>query len=73
MQQQSRTVVQKWNQNQVHPRVIDAPNLPRDTGVMVNLVARPLLMPLALSCAVEKIMYSRGERVFVLEYYFASK
>jgi hypothetical protein len=33
----------KWNQKQVHPCVIDSPNLPRATRVTVTLVARPLL------------------------------
>jgi hypothetical protein len=37
----------KWNQKQVHPRVIDSPNLPRDTRVKVTLVARTLPTPVA--------------------------
>jgi hypothetical protein len=40
-------MVQKLNQKQVHPRVIDSPNLPRDTRVKITLVARPLLTPVA--------------------------
>jgi hypothetical protein len=46
-QQQPRITVQKWNQKQVHPRVIDSPSLSRDTRVKVILVARPLLTPAA--------------------------
>jgi hypothetical protein len=37
--------VQKWNQKQVHPCVIDCPSLPCDPWVEVTLVARPLLSP----------------------------
>jgi hypothetical protein len=36
---------------QVHPRVIDSPNLHPDTRVKVTLVARPLLTPVAQNCA----------------------
>jgi hypothetical protein len=56
------------------PRVIDSPNLPRDTQVKVTLVSRPLLTPVARkSCAGVNMVYSRAERVFILEHYFASK
>jgi hypothetical protein len=41
-QQRSRTTIEKFYQKQVHPRVIDSPNLPRDTRVKVTLVSRPL-------------------------------
>jgi hypothetical protein len=41
---QSRTKVKKLNPKHVHPCVIDSP---RDTVVKVNLVARPLLTPVA--------------------------
>jgi hypothetical protein len=44
-------------------------SLSRDTRVMVTLVARPLLT----RCAHDNMMYSRTERVVILEQYFASK
>jgi hypothetical protein len=37
----------KLNQKQVHPRVIDSPNLPRDTRDNITLVAIPLLTSVA--------------------------
>jgi hypothetical protein len=70
---QSRTTVQKWNQKQVHPRVTDSPNLPHGTLVKVTLVARPLLTPVAQSCAGVNMVYSRAEHVLIPEHYFASK
>jgi hypothetical protein len=57
----------------VHPRIIDSPNLPRDTRVKVTLVARPLLKLIAKSYAGAIMVYSRAERVFILEHHFASK
>lgn len=39
---QSRTSVHKLNQNKVHRRVVDSPNLLHDTGVKVTLTDRPL-------------------------------
>lgn len=39
--------VKNWNQNEVNPRVIDSPYLPRDTRITVTLAVRPLLMPVA--------------------------
>jgi hypothetical protein len=41
-QQRSRTTVQKWNQIQVHPLVVDSPSLLRDTEVKVTLVNKPI-------------------------------
>jgi hypothetical protein len=60
---------QKLNEKQVHLNVIDSPNLTRDTRVKVTLVARPLFK----SCDGAKMVYSRAERVFILEHYFASR
>jgi hypothetical protein len=69
---ESHTTIQKWNQKQVHPRVILSPNLPQHSRVKVTIVARPLLTPIAQkSCRCEHGV-SRAERV-VLEHYFASK
>jgi hypothetical protein len=47
--------------------------MPRDNRVKINLVARQLLTPVARNCAGANMVYSRTERVFVLEHYFASK
>jgi hypothetical protein len=44
-----------------------------DTRVMATLVARPLLTPVAQKLCVTNIVYSRAERVFILEHYFAPK
>jgi hypothetical protein len=40
-------MAQKWIHRQLHPRVVDTPDLPCDTPVKVTLVARPLPMPVA--------------------------
>jgi hypothetical protein len=63
------------NNNHVlrYVQVHHSPNLPRDTRVKVTLVARPLLTPVAKKCAGANPVYSRAERVFILEHYFASK
>jgi hypothetical protein len=58
--QQLHTTAQQLNQNQVHPSVIDSPNFPRDTRFKVSLVSRPLLTPLAQSCAGSNMVYSRA-------------
>jgi hypothetical protein len=69
----SHPSAQKLYHKQVHPRVIDSPNL------TVTLESRsPLLLgrcsrQLRKSCAGANMMYSRAERVFILEHYFASK
>jgi hypothetical protein len=66
---QSRTEVQKWNRK----RVIDSPSTP------VTLESRsPWLLgrcsrQLRKRCARANMVYSRAERVFILEHYFASK
>jgi hypothetical protein len=71
-QKQSRTTVEKWNQKQVHPRVIQSPN-------PVTLDSRsPLLLgrcsrQLRQSCAGANMVYSRAERVYILKHYFVSK
>jgi ribulose 1,5-bisphosphate synthetase/thiazole synthase len=44
-QKQLCTVVQKWNQTQVQPLVVDSCKILCDTQVKVTMVARPLLMP----------------------------
>jgi hypothetical protein len=44
---------------------MDSPSFPRDTRVKFTLIPRPLLTPVAV--------YSRAERVFILEHYIASK
>jgi hypothetical protein len=69
-QQQSRTAVQKWNQNQVHPGVMDSLNLPRGIQFEVTFVARPLLTPVAQSCAGANMVYSRAEFTFSLYFVF---
>jgi hypothetical protein len=71
--QQSRTTAQKRNQNQVHPRVIDSPNLPRDTRDKVTRLLGRCSRQLCKSCAGANIVYSRAELVFILEHYLASK
>jgi hypothetical protein len=45
--QPSNNHVLRHNQKQVHHRVIDSPNLPRDSRVKITPVARPLLTPVA--------------------------
>jgi hypothetical protein len=55
------------------PRVTDSPTLPRDAGVRVTLIARPLLPPLAQKLCSANMVYSRAERVFIIEHHFASK
>jgi hypothetical protein len=74
-QTSSRTTVKKWKQKQVHHRVTDSPNHSRDTRVKVTLVARSLLAPVAgkLCRSENGVSYSRAERAFVLEHYFAWK
>jgi hypothetical protein len=52
------------------PRVIDLPDLSRDTGVMVTPVIGRCSRQLCKSCAVANVVYSRAERVFILEQYF---
>jgi hypothetical protein len=51
------------------PHVIATPNLPSNTRVKVTLVARPLRK----SSASANMVYSRAERVFILQHHFASK
>jgi hypothetical protein len=63
----------KLNQKQVHSREIVSLNLPRNALIEVTLVARPLLTPLAQKLCNANMMYSRAERVFILEHYFTSK
>jgi hypothetical protein len=53
--------------------VILCPELPRDTQVKVTLFARPLLNQLHEICARANMMYSRVERVLILEHYIPSK
>jgi hypothetical protein len=43
------------------------PNFPRDTRVRVTVVARPLLTPVAQSCAGANVVYSWTKRVFILD------
>jgi hypothetical protein len=45
--QQSSTTVQKWNQKQVYPILINTSNIPRGNRVKFIFVARPLLRPAA--------------------------
>jgi hypothetical protein len=55
-----------------HARVIYPPNLPV-TLESRKKIARPLLTPVAQICTSSNMVQSRGERVFILEHYFASK
>jgi hypothetical protein len=63
--------VQKLNQKQVHPRVIDSTNLPRDTRVMVSWLLGRCSRQMRKSYAGANMVYSRAERVFILEHCFA--
>jgi hypothetical protein len=62
--QKAVTEVQKLNQKQIYPRVIDYPGLFHDTCVKVTLVARPLLTPVART----RCIYEYN--VFIIEHYF---
>jgi hypothetical protein len=57
----------KLNQKQVHPHVMNCPNLPRDTGVKITFVARPLLTPVAQRlCRCEHgLLCSEAHLVFI--------
>jgi hypothetical protein len=46
---------------------------PPNTRVKVILVARPLLTPASQNCVSAKVLYSRAERLFILEHYFLSQ
>jgi hypothetical protein len=70
-QQQSCTKVQKSNAKHGQLRVTLSPKPPPSP---VTLVSRPLVStPVIKRRAAAKMVYSRAERVFVLEDYFASK
>jgi hypothetical protein len=65
--------VQKWNQKQVHPCVIDfltsSVPLKSRSPWLLNLCSRQMRK----CCARANKTHSRTERVFILEHYFASK
>lgn len=64
-QQQSRIKAHKWNQKQIHTRVIDSNNLPRDTQVKVILVAGPLLKPVTQKlCRCKHSFYTSRKFVY---------
>jgi hypothetical protein len=59
------TTVQKWNQKQAHPCIIDCSCRPRDTRVRIPFVARPLRK----ICAGVNTLCLRSELVFIAEHH----
>jgi hypothetical protein len=51
----------------------DSPYLPHETRLKATLFARPLLTPVAQSCAGANKVYSRVERVSIIEHNMALK
>jgi hypothetical protein len=52
-------MVQRLNQKEIHPRIIDSPELAHDSRVKITLVARPLLMPDAqMLCRCERGVFT---------------
>jgi hypothetical protein len=55
------------------PHEIDSSDLPRDMRIKVTLIARPLYTSAAQKLCRVNIVYSRAERVFILEHIRPSK
>jgi hypothetical protein len=55
--------------NRSTPRLISSTYVPPDTQIKITLVTRPLLK----SSAGANMVYSRAERMFILEHYFTWK
>jgi hypothetical protein len=66
-------IIMKSEADPPTPRVIDFPNVPRDTWTKVTLVARPLLTPVEQKLRMCGHTVFATQRVFVLEHYFVSK
>jgi hypothetical protein len=65
-------MVQNWKQEKVHPHSVDSDDLFRDTWVSPWRIEN-CTRPLRRSCASANTVYSRAERVFVLERSSTSK
>jgi hypothetical protein len=52
---------------------MDSPKLPRDTESKSTWLLGRCSRQVRKSCADANMVYSRAERVFILEHYFASK
>jgi hypothetical protein len=55
------------------PRIILSPNLPRDTRIKVAWLLGRCSRQLRKRCARANMVYSRAQRVLILEHYFAQK